>query len=68
MRIFLLVVAVFISGCESRAMAEKTERNDQIRVQAWQACIDAGGVPIESWIGAPSMGRCEFKALLGGGG
>lgn len=67
MRVFLLVVALFIAGCENHALTEKTNRNDQLRVQAWKACIDAGGTPIESWIGAPSMERCELKALLGGG-
>lgn len=65
MRIFLLVIALFIAGCENHALTEKTERNDQMRVQAWQACIDAGGMPIESWIiGAPSMERCDYKAQL----
>jgi hypothetical protein len=61
MKIFLLVVALFISGCESRALIETQERNEQLRIQAWQACIDAGGAPIEAWIGAPSMERCDYK-------
>ena len=51
-----------LAGCEAEVADSK--RNREGLWDAWQACLDAGGVPIESWIGAPAMKRCE---LLGGG-
>jgi hypothetical protein len=62
----IIIVVLALSGCVSESdQADARKRRDtmnDVRVAAWQACIDRGGMPVESfWVPAPAMERCEFN-------
>lgn len=60
-----LILLVLLTGCgetRSPAQIEHYDTEREMLIQAWQACIDSGGVPIQDWIGAPAMDRCEYNS------
>jgi hypothetical protein len=61
MRTLVITSLLLVSGCHSELQSQQTEQNRELRIQAWQSCIDSGGAPIESWVGAPAMERCDYK-------
>lgn len=53
--IFFLMLA--IGGCEqSESNDEQLKRNKV----AWEACLNAGGIPIEAWYGQWALSDCKF--------
>ena len=59
MKYFLLITCMLIiCGCEE---TERTKRLRERNDAAWKACIDAGGVPIQSWFSEEVLGDCKFK-------
>jgi len=62
-----LILIILLTGCgetRSPAQIEHYDMTNDMRIKAWQACIDSGGAPIEAWIGAPSMQRCDYRAEM----
>ena len=64
MRPSIIIALLLVSGCHSELQSQQVEQNRELRIQAWQSCIDSGGAPIESWVGAPAMERCDYKTQL----
>jgi protein involved in sex pheromone biosynthesis len=61
-RTILLLVALIcllVSGC-SDAKQDQIEHKKR-SLEAWQVCIDKGGVPIQSWHSEYVLGDCKFK-------
>ena len=58
-----LALTLLLAGCESELQTEQVRANRVLRIQAWESCIASGGAPIEAWIGAPSMQRCDYKEI-----
>jgi hypothetical protein len=59
----LLIIAtlVLLCGCEDREYKARSDSSQALLIKAWDVCIASGGVPIQAWIGAPAMDRCEMK-------
>ena len=51
------LTALLVAGC-----SDKTElyANNQL---AFQACLDSGGVPIQSWFNEKILGDCIYKPV-----
>lgn len=57
----LLLSMLLVSGCETDRQRKARELNFDLKMQAWNACLDSGGVPIPSrWVSPPAMVRCEY--------
>jgi hypothetical protein len=61
MKAITLTALLLISGCHSELQSQQREQDRELNIQAWQACIDTGGAPIQAWVGAPAMERCDYK-------
>lgn len=49
-------------GCVDQEKRDKERREQKVRnASAWKACLDAGGVPIQSWYSEEIMGDCKFR-------
>ena len=62
MRVFILIIAlVFAAGCETEKQKARKAEMHQLRLDSWNACIGAGGSPIEGWSSSPpAMRRCDY--------
>lgn len=58
MKLILLFVVVFISGC---GQTEKQIKQAQMHEQAWKACINSGGIPIGSWFNEVVISNCIYN-------
>jgi hypothetical protein len=63
--LLLVVALVALTGCQSESDKLLNQKYKEMRraalYDAWQSCIDKGGVPIQDdWLGAPAMERCDF--------
>lgn len=57
----LLLSLLLVSGCETDNQRKARELSFELRLQAWNACINSGGVPIVSgWVSPPSMESCDY--------
>lgn len=54
----VITLAALLVGCMEGEI-EQNKRNTALKIDAWNACIASGGIPIESWVGAPSMKDCQ---------
>ena len=54
MKCVTIITLLVLSGCRY----EEFERNNQA---AFEACIEAGGVPIQPWFNASVLGDCVWK-------
>lgn len=58
--IFALLLTLV--GCEAASETERREENRQLLLDAWNSCLESGGIPIrDDWFGEPVMDMCEFK-------
>ena len=53
-RLYLLVILILLTGCDNKELKEREK-------QSWQACINQGGVPIQSWFNENILGDCKFN-------
>lgn len=52
-----LMALLVVSGCETSRDKEAREMNKQ----AWDACLNSGGVPLGSWFDAAVLSDCKYK-------
>lgn len=53
-----LLILLLVAGCED---PERIAKNEAI----FKACVDSGGVPIQSWYDEKVLGDCKYRPEYG---
>ena len=56
-KILIICLMLFITGCETDLQIETKKRQKQ----AWDACLEKGGVPLQSWFSDTVLADCKFN-------
>ena len=57
----LVTLFLLLIGCETDSQKEERQNVSAMQQQAWDTCLDNGGVPIPSgWSLPPHMSTCVF--------
>lgn len=56
--LFLVAFICLLVGCSEDKRQDEHKRRS---LEAWKACLDKGGVPIQSWHNEYVLGDCKFK-------
>jgi hypothetical protein len=56
--VFALVILFVKQNYQIHQVNDTNQRNEAV----FKACIDAGGVPLQSWFNSKVVGDCKFPA------